>query len=233
MRITITPPGPPAPEGSVVHPPPSTLSGVYTSLLPLSASHSDSLFTNIAGPPNAHLWTFLQLYAPPDQSDFEASVSQWSVEPNRQFYAVVPADADGAAHGLVSYLNISPENRRLEIGSIVYGTSLQRTRAATETTFLLLRHAFDDLGYARVEWKANSLNTPSLTAAERMGFVPEGVFRKHIICKGKWRDTAWFSITEDEWPVVKKGFEVWLDASNFDDEGRQKRGLRECREAGK
>src|SRR5208283_3837407 len=103
----------------------------------------------------------------------------------------------------------------------------KRTTAATEAIYLLARHAFDDLGYRRLEWKCNSLNAASRRAAERFGFTFEGVFRKHEIVKGRSRDTAWYAITDDEWPATRAGFEAWLDSANFGSGAQQKRSLGE------
>jgi RimJ/RimL family protein N-acetyltransferase len=106
---------------------------------------------------------------------------------------------------------------------------MQRTRAATEAIYLLARHAFDDLGYRRLEWKCNALNAASRRAAERFGFTFEGVFRKHMVIKGRNRDTAWYSIIDDDWPAVRDGFERWLEPGNFDDAGAQRQSLAELR----
>jgi len=123
-----------------------------------------------------------------------------------------------------------PEHGVIEIGHIWFAPTLRRTRQATEAIYLLARHAFDDLGYRRFEWKCDSLNQPSRRAAERFGFVYEGVFRQHMVVKGRNRDTAWFSILDREWPAVRAGFEAWLSSPNFDEEDRQRKSLRELRE---
>jgi RimJ/RimL family protein N-acetyltransferase len=115
------------------------------------------------------------------------------------------------------------------LSHIWFAPSLQRTRQATEAIFLLARHAFDDLGYRRLEWKCDSLNMPSRRAAERFGFVYEGVFRQHMVVKGRNRDTAWYSITDVEWPSRREAFEAWLSRENFTDEGVQRRSLAEIR----
>jgi hypothetical protein len=113
----------------------------------------------------------------------------------------------------------------IEIGSIWFAPALRRTAAATEAIYLLARHVFDDLGYRRLEWKCNALNAASRRAAERFGFCFEGVFRKHQVVKGRNRDTAWFAITDDEWPATRAAFEAWLDPGNFDADGTQRRAL--------
>lgn len=129
--------------------------------------------------------------------------------------------------GIASYLRITPEFGVIEIGHIWFGPALQRTTAATEAIYLLARHAFDDLGYRRLEWKCNALNAASRRAAERLGFTFEGVFRKHQVVKGRNRDTAWYAIVDDEWPAIRHGFEAWLAPRNFDGDGRQRRSLSE------
>ena len=135
---------------------------------------------------------------------------------------------EGRPLGLASYQRITPEFGVIEIGHIWFGPPLRRTTAATEAIFLLARHAFDDLGYRRLEWKCNALNAPSRRAAERFGFTFEGVFRQHQVIKGRNRDTAWFAITDDEWPAIRRGFQAWLAPANFDRDGVQKRALRDC-----
>jgi RimJ/RimL family protein N-acetyltransferase len=117
----------------------------------------------------------------------------------------------------------------IEVGHIWFAPVLQRTRQATEAIYLLARDVFDDLGYRRFEWKCDSLNLPSRRAADRFGFVFEGVFRQHMVIKDRNRDTAWFSILDGEWPVVRAAFEAWLAPANFDGEGRQRRSLAELR----
>jgi RimJ/RimL family protein N-acetyltransferase len=141
-------------------------------------------------------------------------------------YTIVPASS-GNPEGMASYLRITPEHGVIEIGSIWFGTPMQRTTAATEAIFLLAQNAFDTLGYRRLEWKCNALNAPSRRAAERFGFRFEGVFERHLVIKGHSRDTAWYAITDERWPSVRAAFEAWLEPSNFDADGRQRRALSE------
>jgi RimJ/RimL family protein N-acetyltransferase len=122
-------------------------------------------------------------------------------------------------------MRIDAPNGVIEVGNVMFSPSLQRTAAATETMYLMAKYIFEDLGYRRYEWKCNALNLPSRRAAERLGFTYEGVFRQHMIIKGKNRDTAWFSMLDSEWPNCKQAFEAWLATENFDAEGRQKRTL--------
>jgi len=143
------------------------------------------------------------------------------------YFAVCP---DGAhAQGIASYLRIDTEHGSIETGHIWFGTQLQRTAAATEAIYLLARHAFDDLGYRRFEWKCNALNAKSRRAAERFGFTFEGVFRNHMVVKGRNRDTAWYAITREDWPAIRAGFEAWLAPANHDEHGRQRQALEALR----
>jgi RimJ/RimL family protein N-acetyltransferase len=122
-------------------------------------------------------------------------------------------------------MRIDPANGVIEVGNIKYSSALQRTPLATEAMFLLMRYVFDNLGYRRYEWKCDALNAPSRSAALRLGFTYEGIFRQAVIYKGRNRDTAWFSITDQEWPAIKGAYEAWLAPSNFDAGGKQKTRL--------
>ncbi len=133
--------------------------------------------------------------------------------------------------GRATFMRVELAHRTVEVGSILFSPALARTAAATEAMYLMADHAFS-LGFRRYEWKCDALNAPSRAAAERLGFRFEGVFRKHMIIKGRSRDTAWFAITEDEWPAVKRAMEAWLAPENFDAAGRQKRRLRDLMERG-
>ena len=133
------------------------------------------------------------------------------------FYAVVDP-ATGRAEGRQALMRITPEHGVIEIGSILWGPRIARTRIATEALYLFARHVFDELGYRRFEWKCDSANEPSRRAALRFGFSFEGIFRQHMVVKGRNRDTAWFAITDAEWPRISAGMERWLAPENFDDE---------------
>jgi RimJ/RimL family protein N-acetyltransferase len=139
-------------------------------------------------------------------------------------YTIVPLSS-GRPEGMASYMRITPEHGVIEIGNIWFGTPMQRTTAATEAIYLLASNAFDALGYRRLEWKCNALNATSRRAAERFGFACEGTFERHMVVKGRNRDTAWYAITDARWPAVRAAFEAWLEPSNFDADGRQRRAL--------
>jgi RimJ/RimL family protein N-acetyltransferase len=177
------------------------------------------------------VWTYLWdgPYASPGEMRPMLEFAERSDDP--LFFTVVRLP-DELPLGMASYMRMDPQHGVLEIGHIWLGFDLQRTTAATEAIFLLIRHAFDDLGYRRVEWKCNAENAASRRAAERFGFEFEGVFRKHMIVKGRDRDTAWYAIVDDDWPPIRAAFEAWLAPENFDADGRQRRGLSDLMRAG-
>jgi RimJ/RimL family protein N-acetyltransferase len=175
-----------------------------------------------AGDPT--IWTYLP-DGPYETPDHLRGTLAWAASANGHVYYAIESLEAGRAQGQASYLRIEPAFGTIEIGHIWFAPELQRTAVATESIYLLARHAFDDLGSRRLEWKCNALNTASRRAAERFGFRFEGVFRNHQIVKGRNRDTAWFSITDEEWPAVRAGFEAWLSPDNFDDAGLQRRSL--------
>jgi RimJ/RimL family protein N-acetyltransferase len=170
------------------------------------------------------IWTYLPdgPYASPEHLREMLTWAESSEDPLYFTLAGLPGERP---LGLASYLRITPEFGTIEVGHIWFGEPLQRTTAATEAIYLLAAHAFDELGYRRLEWKCNALNAASRRAAERFGFTFEGVFRKHMVIKGRNRDTAWFAITDDEWPVLRGAFQAWLSAENFESDGLQVRSL--------
>jgi RimJ/RimL family protein N-acetyltransferase len=172
------------------------------------------------------LWTYM-FYGPfSDAGQFSNFLGKIAALEEQAYYAIV--DRDSRAAGWASLMEIRPQARVIEVGSIVYGPALQRTLLATEAQYLLARYAFETLGYRRYEWKCDALNAPSRCAALRLGFSFEGIFRQHMIVKGKSRDTAWFAMLDSEWPRAKAAFERWLTPENFDG-GRQRRPLEAIR----
>jgi RimJ/RimL family protein N-acetyltransferase len=145
---------------------------------------------------------------------------------DRVWFAMRPSSS-GIASGMATYLDIRPLDGVIEIGGIWFEPALQRTRAATEALYLMLAHAMDGLGYRRMQWRCNSLNSKSRNAARRLGFRFEGVFYNHMIVKGHNRDTAWYSILDEEWPEVRELIKSWLDDANFDAAGNARRSLSE------
>ncbi len=160
--------------------------------------------------------------------EFKAWLDKCAASRDPLFFAVVDAET-GAPQGMASYLRMAPDHGVIEIGHIWFSPALQRTRKATEAIYLMARYAFDDLGYRRLEWKCDALNDPSRRAAERFGFTFEGVFRQHLVVKGRNRDSAWFSILDGEWPAIRSAFEGWLAPENFDATGAQRHSLAEMR----
>ena len=168
-------------------------------------------------------WTYLP-YGPFDTLDaYTRWVNSVAAGADPQFHAVVDLGS-GKAVGVASYLRIDPGAGSIEVGHINYSPLLQRTIAATEAMYLMMKRAFD-LGYRRYEWKCNALNAPSRAAAQRLGFSYEGVFRQARVDKGRNRDTAWYAMVDKEWPLVDGAFRRWLDPSNFDQRGRQRVAL--------
>jgi RimJ/RimL family protein N-acetyltransferase len=203
----------------------TTLDGRAVRVVPLDPSaHADALFDGTRGPENERLWLYLFDGPFPTRVAFDSHLKQMGKSEDPLFFAILDQPS-GEAVGYAAYMRIEPAHRVIEVGSILFTPRLQRTLGATEAMYLMARHVFEDLGYRRYEWKCNALNAPSRSAAERLGFTFEGIFRQHMIIKGRNRDTAWFSMLESEWPKRKVAFERWLDPSNFDANGRQKISL--------
>lgn len=186
--------------------------------------HAADLFTANRADRDGRNWTYLPYgpFAEPEPFMAWAAASAHSDDP--LFHAVVDA-ASGHAVGVASYLRIEPAVGVIEVGHINCSPALQRTVAATEAMYLMMRRVFDELGYRRYEWKCDALNAPSRAAALRLGFSFEGIFRQATLYKGRNRDTAWFSIIDSEWPARRRAFERWLDPANFDASGRQRASL--------
>lgn len=206
-----------------------TLHGRFVRLEALDVErHGDDLWRALQGPDPA-LWDYLPYGPFTERGVFDAWLAGNAESRDPLFYAVVDL-ASGRALGVFSYLRITAQDGSIEIGHVAFGAPMQRTAGATEAIYLLARHAFDDLGYRRLEWKCDAANARSQRAAERFGFTREGLFRQHMVRKGRNRDTAWFSIIDGEWPVCREAFERWLAVENFDDKGQQKQRLEAMRE---
>jgi RimJ/RimL family protein N-acetyltransferase len=205
------------------------LTGRFVRLEPLDpGQHGDDLWLALQGPDPA-LWDYLPYGPFASREAFDAWLVGNAQSADPLFFSVIDLSS-GRAVGLLSYLRITPKDGCIEIGHIAFGQAMQRTPGSTEAVWLLARHVFDDLGYRRLEWKCNALNARSMRAAERLGFVYEGLFRQHMVSKGHNRDTAWFAIIDGEWPARRTAFERWLAADNFGAKGRQKRRLEQLRE---
>jgi RimJ/RimL family protein N-acetyltransferase len=202
------------------------LRGRFVLLRPVDAAlDAESLYAEshppVGDPDN---WTYLWNGPFTDAAELRATLKFSEASEDPLFYTLVLLP-DGRPVGIASYLRITPEHGVIEIGHIWFGGSLRRTAAATEAIFLLASNAFDQLGYRRLEWKCDALNAASRRAAERFGFRFEGVFRRHMVVKGRNRDTAWYAITDDEWPAVRAGFEAWLAPENLDAGAGQRQRL--------
>jgi RimJ/RimL family protein N-acetyltransferase len=205
------------------HPTPVRLTGRYVVLEPLTVDHVPALYSALCGPDDDGLWTYRTVDRPRDDAAMAQHVLALLAAKDQEVWAVMTPD--GAA-GLTSLMRIDPTHGQAEVAGVVYAQRLQRTPATTEATHMLMRWVFDHLGYRRFEWKCDSLNEPSRRAAARLGFTYEGTFRNHLVVKGRTRDTAWFSVTDAEWPAVRAAHEAWLDPANFDGAGRQVSPLR-------
>jgi RimJ/RimL family protein N-acetyltransferase len=207
-------------------PPHERLQGVYCTLEPLDvADHAASLWEAFSLDREGRNWTYLAYGPYRAYEEFEGWVRRAVSSDDPLFYAIRlpqpgPPGASPAA-GVASFLRITPEAGTIEVGHIHMSPLLQRTRAATEAMYLMMRQAFA-LGYRRYEWKCDALNAPSRAAAERLGFTFEGVFRQALVYKGRNRDTAWYSVIDREWPALKDAYERWLAPENFDDRGVQR-----------
>jgi RimJ/RimL family protein N-acetyltransferase len=209
-----------------------SITGRYVSLeLVNPAQHGHRLYEQSHVDEAAkQLWTYMSYGPWEDEAGFTSWLESQAALTEPQFYTVLDA-ATGDPKGMVSFLNIRPGQGVIEAGHIWYVPEAQRTRIPAEAMYLMFRHAFDERGYRRLEWKCDSLNAPSRSAALRFGFRFEGIFRQHMIYKNRNRDTAWYAIMDHEWPAIRTNFERWLEPSNFDPSGRQKSSLGEANRA--
>ncbi len=226
MRSEDPPVGAPLRWSPVASPQPTVLRGSYIVLRPVDPGADAGPLYLQSHPPDGDVAIWTYLFAGPYSSAQELREmlegATMSLDP--LYFTLVRLRPERPV-GMASYLRVEPNFGVVEIGNIWFGPSLQRTTAATEAIYLLARHVFNDLGYRRLEWKCNSLNAASRRAALRFGFTFEGLFRQHMVVKGRNRDTAWYSITDQDWPAVRDGFERWLAPENFDPIGHHERTL--------
>ena len=190
-----------------------------------TAKHGQDLYDSFfESDPHGQVWTYLGYGPWEDFAQFEEWLKGREASRDPWFYAFIRRDT-GKAVGMGSFMRCDALNGVIEIGHIWMSPGLQQTREATEAIYLMIRYCFDDLGVRRLEWKCDSLNAPSRRAAERFGFVFEGIFRQHMIVKSRNRDTAWYAMLDKDWHQVRAGFEAWLSPSNFDDKSQQKAKL--------
>jgi RimJ/RimL family protein N-acetyltransferase len=206
-------------------PPRTPMAGRFCTVEPADpARHAADLHTAYLLDKERRNWTYLP-HGPFERlEDYRSRLEQDCRDDDRLVHAIIPRQS-GRAAGVASLMRFDPAAGVIEVGGINYAPSLQRTPAATEAMYLLIRRVFDELGYRRYEWKCDSLNAPSRAAAQRLGFRYEGTFRQATVYKGRSRDSCWFSILDSEWPALKAAFERWLDPDNFDAAGRQRQSL--------
>lgn len=206
-------------------PKPPFLVGRYARLELLSwRDHGAGLASILTGPENDDIWRYMPIGPFEARDDFMAVMDK-AIESGKWVTLVIRDAVSYDILGMASYMRIRPEHGSLEVGCVAFSKALQRTRTATEAMYLMADHIFTDLGYRRFEWKCHSGNIASKRAAERLGFSYEGTFRQDMVVKGKNRDTAWYSILDDEWPPLKLAFAEWLNSINFDATGQQKAKL--------
>lgn len=220
--------GPDVPAWTARPRPPLTPAvGRYCRLEPLSAErHAADLYDAFSRAPDDSDWTYMGVGPFADAAAYRAFAEAAQAGNDPLHHAIIDLET-GRAIGTLALMRIDPANGVIEVGFVSFSRQLKRTRIATEAQFLLMRRAFDELGYRRYEWKCDSLNAPSRQAAARLGFQFEGIFRQATIYKGRSRDTAWFSIIDGEWPALRAAYERWLDPANFDAEGNQRHSLSE------
>ncbi|MEM6666679.1 MAG: GNAT family protein [Pseudomonadota bacterium] len=208
----------------------ATLVGETVRLEPLDWSvHGQGLAEAVAGPANLAIWRYMPMGPFETQEEFErgfggiVTARQWAP-------LVIHHRSDDQIMGTASYMRIREDHGSAEVGAVAFSDALKRTRLATEAMYLMACHIFDELGYRRYEWKCHHANGASNRAALRFGFKFEGVFRNDMVVKGRSRDTAWYAMTDDDWPHIKSGFEAWLAPENFDGVGNQHASLKDLRE---
>lgn len=217
-----------------------SMTGACT-LEPLASQHAPDLFRAICQDGDEPLWDYMLSHMFTSSSDFEESY----IRPREQsstsavYFAIMASDGGQPIPqslsdekrkpmGIIALMAIDAVHRSVEIGNVIYSKKLQKSTAATQAVYLLLNHCFQK-GYRRVTWKCNNLNEASKSAALRLGFQYEGVFRAHMVVRGRNRDTAWFAMTEDDWEVAGGALRRWLEPTNFDAHGQQKRKLQDVR----
>lgn len=205
-------------------PPRSALEGRFCDVVPLDPErHAADLYTANAADAEGRNWTYLAYGPFPTLTSYRSWMDAHCRSADPLFFAIVDKHTSKPA-GVASYLRITPASGSIEVGHINYAPHLQRQAAATEAMYLMMKWAFE-AGYRRYEWKCDALNAPSRAAAQRLGFTFEGIFRQATVYKERNRDTAWYAAIDAEWPALQAAYLAWLDPSNFDDAGRQRRRL--------
>lgn len=208
-----------------------TLEGERCRIEPVDVErHAADLFEAYSAAPDGSDWTYLFTGPFTDFESFHAYLEKAAASEDPLHYAIIDR-ASSKAVGTFALMRIDPAHGAIEVGSVTFSPRLKRTALSTEAQYLLMRYAFDELGYRRYEWKCDSLNAPSRKTAQRLGFQFEGIFRQAVVYKGRSRDTAWYAIIDQDWPQVKRAFESWLAPANFDAQGNQRASLASLRDA--
>lgn len=220
--------GPPVPDWTPRPLPPRTpLQGRFCRLEILDiARHAADLHAAYSLDADGSQWSYLPFGPFATLEDYQRFLAERTATGDPLYHIVIDRET-GKAVGTIAYMRMDPANGVLEIANVRYSSLLQRRPAATEAVYLLLRRAFEELGYRRVDWKCNSHNAASRRAAERYGFTYEGTFRNHMVHRGHSRDSDWLSIIDSEWPALRQAYDGWLAADNFDAAGRQRTRLTE------
>ena len=206
-------------------PPRTAMQGRFAAVEPLDIDrHGEDLFQANRLDTDDKNWTYLNSYSFDNFESYQAWLESSCLGDDPLVFAIIDLKTKKAV-GVASYMRIDPKNGVIEVGGINYSPALQRTAAGTEAMYLMMKRAFDELGYRRYEWKCDDHNAASKRAAVRYGFIFEGIFRQAIVTKGRNRDTAWFSIIDKDWPTIKTAFEAWLSAKNLSDDGQQEKAL--------
>lgn len=184
------------------------------------SAHGDDLYRACCVDATDDLWTYMTAGPFAERASFDQWLEGIAGKGDPDFYTITDG-ATGCAQGIASFMRIVPAHGVIEVGSIVFSPAMQRTALATEAMYLMMKEVFEVFGYRRYEWKCDSLNAPSRRAAERLGFVYDGLFEQAIIYKGRNRDTAWYSIMDHRWPKLATAYEAWLAPANFNAEGNQ------------
>jgi RimJ/RimL family protein N-acetyltransferase len=188
------------------------------------AAHAQSLYDGTHGADQEALWLYMSEGPFADLAAFRDYLDKRARSDDPLSFTIID-NITNEAVGHASYMRITPEHRVIEVGNIFYTPAVARKRGATEAMYLMACHAFQDLGYRRYEWKCNALNKPSRAAAQRLGFSYQGIFRQATVVKGRNRDTAWYSVIDEEWPALQAAYQAWLAPGNFNVLGKQRMRL--------
>lgn len=201
-----------------------TMQGRFCDVVPLQMPHAQDLFDAYSTDTTGTLWTYMPVGPFNDIAAFTDWMQYACDSRDPLLYTIIDTRTNKPV-GVASFLRIQPAAGVIEVGYIAFSPLLQRTPAATEAMYLMMRQAFEIWGYRRYEWKCDALNAASQSAARRLGFTYDGLFRQATVYKGRNRDTAWFSVLDGDWPEITHAFQTWLDPSNFDENGHQKQNL--------